>query len=134
MTHPPPQPPPPLPPSQNPPAYSPPASWPNQPPPTYELPPPPNEPPPSYHDATHSETSPLLVGPPPGYGTYSPYRDHDAHSSSATTTSEIEVEETTATEYVGQAVVVALFCGIMYGFWLLASHPADYFDPFPPLS
>ncbi|KAF2470277.1 uncharacterized protein BDR25DRAFT_33219 [Lindgomyces ingoldianus] len=88
-------------------------------PPIYHLPPP-DEPPPSYDDATHSSSSPLLVGPPPNYGTYQAYPEPDASSSASS-----DIEETTRAlpEWVGQALVVLVFLGILYGFWRLVNDP-----------
>lgn len=109
---------------QNPPAYTPP-----QQPPTYEDLLPPNHPPPSYDDATHSETSPLLVGPPPGYGTYA---EVDAQSTSSSTVASDVEEETSVAEYVGHAVVVFMFFAVVYGLWSIASDPPDFLGGFPP--
>ncbi|KAF2242183.1 hypothetical protein BU26DRAFT_571411 [Trematosphaeria pertusa] len=90
-------------------------------------PPPPDEPPPSYDDATHSSSSPLLVGPPPNYGTDQAYAE-PAESSVAS--SEIESTDRSLPEWVGQALVVIVFIGIIYGFWKLVNDP-DGLDGFP---
>src|SRR4051812_3688155 len=81
-------------------------------PPIYHLPPP-NEPPPSYDDATHSSSTPLLVGPPPNYGTPRAYPEAEDSSMLSS-----DIEETTRAlpEWVGQGLVVLCFLGILYGF------------------
>ncbi|KAF1950270.1 hypothetical protein CC80DRAFT_242781 [Byssothecium circinans] len=101
-------------PSSTPRGYPPPPPW--QPPQYHTLPP--DGPPPSYDDATHSETSPLLVGPPPDYGAYRAYPEPDEESSMAS--SEIDVTERSFPEWFGQIVVVCMFVAICYGFWKLA--------------
>ncbi|OCL14859.1 hypothetical protein AOQ84DRAFT_384432 [Glonium stellatum] len=81
-------------------------------------PPHPNEPPPSYDDATNSASTPLLVGPPPNYGTQA-YTDADESSMSS------HPEESTRVlpEWVGQGLVVLCFLGLLYGFWRVVSEP-----------
>jgi hypothetical protein len=95
----------------------------------YHIPPPDDPPPeyapPSYDDATHSATAPLLVGPPPDYGTYRAYPSPDASSIAS---SEIEETSRSLPEWVGQALVVMCFVGIIYGFWRLVN---EDFDGFP---
>ncbi|KAF2122139.1 hypothetical protein BDV96DRAFT_640202 [Lophiotrema nucula] len=80
--------------------------------------PPPDEPPPSYADATHSSSSPLLVGPPPNYGTYRAYTEPDESSVSS---SDIESTSRSLPEWVGQALVVLSFLFIIYCFWKLVN-------------
>lgn len=75
---------------------------------------PPDEPPPSYEDATRLESAPLLVGPPPDYGAFRAYGDPDG---SSVASSEVEPAERSLAEYLGQAMVVAVFVGIIYLFW-----------------
>ncbi|KAF2018321.1 hypothetical protein BU24DRAFT_461271 [Aaosphaeria arxii CBS 175.79] len=81
---------------------------------------PPEEPPPSYDDATHSSHSPLLVGPPPDYGTYRAYPSPDV---SSVASSDIEGTSRSLPEWVGQAMVVLCFLGIIYGFWRVVNDP-----------
>ncbi|PSN62363.1 hypothetical protein BS50DRAFT_638011 [Corynespora cassiicola Philippines] len=105
--------------SQQPPRYGPP------PPPNYSqhtiyYPPPPDEPPPSYDDATHSASTPLLVGPPPDYGTYRAYPEPDQ---SSVASSDIEQSDRSLPEWVGQILVVFVFVAIIYGFWKLVNDP-----------
>lgn len=87
----------------------------------------PEDPPPSYDDATHSERTPLLVGPPPDYGVYRAYVEPDA---SSTASSDQGVTTRSLPEWVGQIFVVFCFVIIMYAFWQFASDP--YFDGYPP--
>ncbi|KAF2869082.1 hypothetical protein BDV95DRAFT_457828, partial [Massariosphaeria phaeospora] len=84
----------------------------------------PDDPPPSYDDATRSSTVPLLVGPPPNYGTYEPYSEPDA---SSVASSEIEQIDRSLPEWVGQAMVVLCFVGVIYIFWRFINDP-DGFD------
>ncbi|OCK86142.1 hypothetical protein K432DRAFT_399589 [Lepidopterella palustris CBS 459.81] len=94
-------------------------------PPTYahhhtRTPPHPNELPPSYDDATHSPSAPLLVGPPPTYGT-----DQQAYPEPDQSSISSELEDTTRTlpEWVGQGLVVLCFLGILYGLYKLVNDP-----------
>ncbi|CAI6339106.1 unnamed protein product [Periconia digitata] len=113
---------------QNPPDYT---SWAiisDQPPPTYDSQLPLDEPPPSYRDATLSETAPLLVGPSWDYGTYA-----EADERSLTTiASDTDMEETSAAEQMGHAVVVVMFFVVMFGLWKIASNPPAFLGGFPP--
>lgn len=79
----------------------------------------PNEPPPSYDDATNSASAPLLVGPPPNYGTQQAYTDADESSMSS------HPEESTRVlpEWIGQGLVVLCFLGLLYGFWRVVNEP-----------
>ncbi|OCK99473.1 uncharacterized protein K441DRAFT_216314 [Cenococcum geophilum 1.58] len=79
----------------------------------------PNEPPPSYDDATNSASAPLLVGPPPNYGTQQAYTDADESSMSS------HPEESTRVlpEWIGQGLVVLCFLGLLYGFWSVVNEP-----------
>lgn len=95
-------------------------------PPGYHTLPVPDEPPPSYDYATHSDTTPLLVGPPPDYGTYRAYQDSDTAS---TASGEPESSSRSFPEWAGQFFVVLSFIGIMYGFWIVVNDPN--FDGFP---
>lgn len=88
--------------------------------------PPPAYAPPSYEDATHSSTAPLLVGPPTDYGTQRAYPSRDT---SSVASSDIERTTRSLPEWVGQALVVFCFVGIIYGFWKLVNDPD--FDGFP---
>ena len=86
---------------------------------TTTSPPHPNEPPPSYDDATNSTLAPLLVGPPPNYGTQQAYTDADESSMSS------HPEESTRVlpEWIGQGLVVLCFLGLLYGFWNVVNEP-----------
>ncbi|KAJ4412613.1 hypothetical protein N0V91_000372 [Didymella pomorum] len=76
--------------------------------------PPPIEPPPSYEDATHSSTSPLLVGPPPDYGAFRAYVDPDESSEAST---EGDDSEQYLPERIGQVFAIMILFGIFYLFW-----------------
>ncbi|KAF2731096.1 hypothetical protein EJ04DRAFT_567185 [Polyplosphaeria fusca] len=88
-------------------------------PPIYHVPPP-DEPPPSYEIATHSAASPLLVGPPPNYGTYSAYSEPEESSIAS---DDNDMNSRTLPEWVGQMLVVISFLAIIYGFWRLVNEP-----------
>lgn len=89
----------------------------------YIQPPPPEDPPPSYDDATRSSNAPLLVGPPPDYGTA--YRAYPEPDTSSTASSDIERTNRSLPEWVGQALVVFCFVAIIYGFFSLANDVSD---------
>jgi hypothetical protein len=57
-----------------------------------------------------------LAGAPPGYGTTFP-------DQSSIASSEVEDTETTLAEWIGQALVVGIFIGIVYGFWRVINTP-----------
>ncbi|KAF2704206.1 hypothetical protein K504DRAFT_462779 [Pleomassaria siparia CBS 279.74] len=80
---------------------------------------PPDDPPPSYDDATHSSYTPLLVGPPPDYGTA--YRAYPEPDASSVASSDIERSNRSLPEWVGQALVVFCFVAIIYGFFSLVN-------------
>lgn len=80
----------------------------------------PEEPPPSYDVATHSSTSPLLVGPPPDYGAFRAYVDPDA-SSEATT--EVDDTEQYLPERLGQAFSILVIMGMLFLFWSIITQP-----------
>lgn len=78
------------------------------------------EPPPSYADAIRSLNSPLLVGPPPDYGAFRAYFDPDESSEAS---SEVDDTEQYLPEHIGQAFVVLIFVGMLYGFWRIVNQP-----------
>ncbi|KAF2630149.1 hypothetical protein BU25DRAFT_456551 [Macroventuria anomochaeta] len=82
--------------------------------------PPPEDPPPSYEDATHSSTSPLLVGPPPDYGAFQAYVDPDESSEAS---SEVEEADLSLPERIGQAFGVFVSVAILYIFWSIITSP-----------
>lgn len=87
---------------------------------------PPDEPPPSYDDATQSAATPLLVGPPPGYGTHTAYSEHDPDlEESSVASSDIERSDASLSESIGQVLGMLIFFSIMYGFWRFINTPAD---------
>ncbi|KAF2129877.1 hypothetical protein P153DRAFT_356554 [Dothidotthia symphoricarpi CBS 119687] len=93
---------------------------------------PPDEPPPSYDDATQSSTAPLLVGPPPDYGTYRAYSDPDPDlEESSVASSDTGRNDGSLPVWVGQALVVLVFVSIMYGFWRFITAPDDLHNGWP---
>ncbi|KAF2501628.1 hypothetical protein BU16DRAFT_534279 [Lophium mytilinum] len=88
-----------------------------------------NELPPSYADATQSETAPLLSGPPPTYGTHERvYPSPPASVHSSATSSAHEAGIRSLPEWVGQALVVLCFLGILYAFWRVIEEEGE--EPF----
>ncbi|KAF1362327.1 hypothetical protein EJ07DRAFT_174704 [Lizonia empirigonia] len=88
--------------------------------------PPPEDPPPSYDDATHSASSPLLVGPPPDYGAFRAYQDPEESSEAS---SEVDTADHSLEERLGQVFGVLVFLAIMYMFWSIINQPDSGFLP-----
>lgn len=82
--------------------------------------PPPEEPLPSYDDATHSSTSPLLVGPPPDYGAFRAYVDPNESSEAS---SEVDDTEQYLPERIGQVFTMSMLVAILYLFWSIIIRP-----------
>ncbi|KAF1929120.1 uncharacterized protein M421DRAFT_4924 [Didymella exigua CBS 183.55] len=78
------------------------------------------DPPPSYEDATHSSTSPLLVGSPPDYGAFRAYVD-PYESSEASTEGDDNAQY--LSERIGQAFAFVILLGILYLFWSIVTQP-----------
>ncbi|KAF2793679.1 hypothetical protein K505DRAFT_375166 [Melanomma pulvis-pyrius CBS 109.77] len=100
---------------------------------------PPDDPPPSYDDATHSSITPLLVGPPPDYGTgyragpdyYTGFRPGPVPGASSTASSDTEVTSRSLPEWVGQALVVFCFVFILSALFTLLNDSDGLPDGLP---